>query len=192
MTAWIDGSLIYSTSEAWLNAMRSFQNGTLLTDRSGKMPVKNTMRVPLFNNPVPHVMRALSPERLYRESDRLTLLRNWKLNRAISLQFSATLGRIRIQPFSRSQFSSSAGITSWRIAWNKPIRHGAMKRFSNALDGLSSPPFKTSLPTSICQRFSAAWNSSPTAATNKTYIRAFRTCFKLPPFVSVTRWSRRD
>jgi dual oxidase len=75
MTAWIDGSLIYSTSEAWLNAMRSFHNGTLLTDKSGKMPVKNTMRVPLFNNPVPHVMRALSPERLYREFDNL-LLRN--------------------------------------------------------------------------------------------------------------------
>lgn len=68
MTAWIDGSFIYSTSEAWLNAMRSFENGTLLTDKSGRMPVKNTMRVPLFNNPVPHVMRALSPERLYRES----------------------------------------------------------------------------------------------------------------------------
>jgi dual oxidase len=45
--------------------MRSFQNGTLLTDKSGRMPVKNTMRVPLFNNPVPHVMRMLSPERLF-------------------------------------------------------------------------------------------------------------------------------
>lgn len=67
MTAWIDGSFIYSTSEAWLNAMRSFQNGTLLTDKSGKMPVKNTMRVPLFNNPVPHVMKMMSPERLFRK-----------------------------------------------------------------------------------------------------------------------------
>lgn len=67
MTAWIDGSFIYSSSEAWLNAMRSFQNGSLLTDKSGTMPVKNTMRVPLFNNPVPHVMTMLSPERLYRE-----------------------------------------------------------------------------------------------------------------------------
>lgn len=65
MTAWIDGSFIYSTSEAWLNAMRSFQNGTLLTEAGGRMPVRNTMRVPLFNNPVPHVMRMLSPERLY-------------------------------------------------------------------------------------------------------------------------------
>ncbi|KAL1373556.1 hypothetical protein pipiens_018597, partial [Culex pipiens pipiens] len=65
MTAWIDGSFIYSTSEAWLNAMRSFQDGLLLTNDKGTMPVKNTMRVPLFNNPVPHVMRMLNPERLY-------------------------------------------------------------------------------------------------------------------------------
>lgn len=65
MTAWIDGSFIYSTSEAWLNTMRSFENGSLLMEREGLMPVKNTMRVPLFNNPVPHVMRMLSPERLF-------------------------------------------------------------------------------------------------------------------------------
>lgn len=45
--------------------MRSFQNGTFLTDQSGKLPIRNTMRVPLFNNPVPHVMRMLSPERLF-------------------------------------------------------------------------------------------------------------------------------
>lgn len=67
MTAWIDGSFVYSTSEAWLNAMRSFENGTLLSDKEGSMPVKNTMRVPLFNNPLPHIMRTMSPERLYRK-----------------------------------------------------------------------------------------------------------------------------
>lgn len=65
MTAWIDGSFIYSTSEAWLNAMRTFHNGTLLTEKDGKLPVRNTMRVPLFNNPVPNVMKMLSPERLF-------------------------------------------------------------------------------------------------------------------------------
>lgn len=65
VTSWIDGSFIYSVSEPWVNAMRSFQNGTFLTDGSGKLPVRNTMRVPLFNNPVPHVMRMLSPERLF-------------------------------------------------------------------------------------------------------------------------------
>lgn len=67
MTAWIDGSFVYSTSEAWLSAMRTFKNGTLKTDKTGRMPVKNTMRVPLFNNPVPHVMKTLSPERLFRK-----------------------------------------------------------------------------------------------------------------------------
>ncbi|KAK7592995.1 hypothetical protein V9T40_007747 [Parthenolecanium corni] len=65
VTSWIDGSFIYSTSEAWVNTMRSFVNGTLKTDKTGKLPIKNTMRVPLFNNPVPHVLRTLSPERLF-------------------------------------------------------------------------------------------------------------------------------
>ncbi|GLH03578.1 Dual oxidase [Gryllus bimaculatus] len=66
MTSWIDGSFIYSTSEAWVSAMRSFQNGTFLTDdEDADMPIRNTMRVPLFNSPVPHVLRMLSPERLF-------------------------------------------------------------------------------------------------------------------------------
>ncbi|XP_077298120.1 dual oxidase [Arctopsyche grandis] len=65
MTSWIDGSFIYSTSEAWVNAMRTFQNGSFLSDPSGKLPVRNTMRVPLFNNPVPQYTRMLSPERLF-------------------------------------------------------------------------------------------------------------------------------
>ncbi|XP_013145053.1 PREDICTED: dual oxidase [Papilio polytes] len=63
ITSWIDGSFVYSTSEAWVNAMRSFQNGSLASD--GGMPLRNTKRVPLFNNPVPHYMRMLSPERLF-------------------------------------------------------------------------------------------------------------------------------
>ncbi|XP_063910993.1 dual oxidase isoform X1 [Zophobas morio] len=65
VSSWIDGSFIYSTSEPWVNTMRSFRNGTFLTDASGKMPVRNSMRVPLFNNPVPHVMKMLSTERLF-------------------------------------------------------------------------------------------------------------------------------
>lgn len=47
--------------------MRSFVNGTFLTDKTGKLPIRNTMRVPLFNNPVPHALRTLNPERLYRK-----------------------------------------------------------------------------------------------------------------------------
>lgn len=49
--------------------MRSFNNGTFLTDKSGKMPVRNSMRVPLFNNPVPHMMKMLSTEKLFRKFD---------------------------------------------------------------------------------------------------------------------------
>ena len=29
ITSWVDGSFVYSTKEAWVNAMRSFKNGTL-------------------------------------------------------------------------------------------------------------------------------------------------------------------
>jgi dual oxidase len=67
VSSWIDGSFIYSTSEPWVNTMRSFRNGTFSTDATGKMPVRNSMRVPLFNNPVPHVMKMLSTERLFRK-----------------------------------------------------------------------------------------------------------------------------
>lgn len=67
VTSWIDGSFVYSTSEPWLNAMRSFVNGTMLTDHTGAMPVRNTMRVPLFNRPNPHQMRMTNSEELFRE-----------------------------------------------------------------------------------------------------------------------------
>ncbi|XP_072392840.1 dual oxidase [Diabrotica undecimpunctata] len=72
VTSWIDGSFIYSTSEPWVNAMRSFENGSFLTDSTGKMPVHNHMRVPLFNYPVPHMMKTLSTERLFLLGDART------------------------------------------------------------------------------------------------------------------------
>ncbi|PSN44387.1 Dual oxidase [Blattella germanica] len=56
MTSWIDGSFIYSTSEAWINSMRSFKNGSFLTEDETNLPIRNTMRVPLFNSPAPHVL----------------------------------------------------------------------------------------------------------------------------------------
>ncbi|XP_071446049.1 dual oxidase [Hetaerina americana] len=90
MTSWIDGSFVYSTSEAWMNSMRSFHNGTFRcgdeeedadgvvvakrwalegedaeTMARSQMPPRNKGRVPLFNAPVPHVLRNLSPERLF-------------------------------------------------------------------------------------------------------------------------------
>ncbi|CAG9862185.1 unnamed protein product [Phyllotreta striolata] len=72
VTSWIDGSFIYSTSEPWVNTMRSFKNGSFLTDASGKMPVLNYMRVPLFNYPVPHMMKTFSTERLFLLGDART------------------------------------------------------------------------------------------------------------------------
>lgn len=69
VTSWIDGSFIYSSSEAWTNTMRSFKNGTFLKEPKKQFPVRNTMRAPLFNQAVPNVMRMLNPERLYREQN---------------------------------------------------------------------------------------------------------------------------
>ncbi|XP_043467959.1 dual oxidase isoform X1 [Leptopilina heterotoma] len=65
VTSWIDGSFIYSSSEAWANTMRSFSNGSLLMEKRRQFPVRNTMRAPLFNHPSPNVVRIESPERLY-------------------------------------------------------------------------------------------------------------------------------
>ncbi|XP_046466415.1 dual oxidase isoform X1 [Neodiprion pinetum] len=65
VTSWIDGSFIYSGSEAWTNTMRSFKNGSFLMEPKKQFPVRNTMRAPLFNHAVPNVMRMLNPERLY-------------------------------------------------------------------------------------------------------------------------------
>ncbi len=67
MTSWIDASFVYSTKEAWVNSMRTFSNGSLKMDGNPifGMPVKNTQRVPLANHPAPHVLRMLSPERMY-------------------------------------------------------------------------------------------------------------------------------
>ena len=81
MTSWIDGSFIYSCQEAWVSTMRSYTNGQLKwmgdqereqqpgTNGTGfvGMPPYNLERVPLFNIPTPHLLRPLSPERMFRE-----------------------------------------------------------------------------------------------------------------------------
>lgn len=69
MTSWIDGSFVYSTKEAWLNAMRTFVNGTfkMRGDPILGMPPLNTQRIPLFNQPAPNILKMQSPERLYRK-----------------------------------------------------------------------------------------------------------------------------
>ena len=74
MTSWIDGSFVYSNQEAWVSTMRSFKNGTLkwmaeegegATASATMMPPYNLARVPLFNEPSPHVLRRLTPERMF-------------------------------------------------------------------------------------------------------------------------------
>jgi dual oxidase len=72
MTSWIDASFVYSTKEAWVNAMRTFNKGELKLTQSADpklgMPPRNTDRIPLQNHPAPHVLRMLPPERMYRKS----------------------------------------------------------------------------------------------------------------------------
>ena len=67
MTSWIDGSFVYSTKESWVNAMRSFENGSLAMegDPTKGMPPLNRMRVPLVNAPAPHLLTKLNPERMF-------------------------------------------------------------------------------------------------------------------------------
>lgn len=65
MTSWIDGSFVYSTSETWVNAMRSFQNGTFKTGISPDMPPLNLERVPMFTAMAPHLMRFTNPELIF-------------------------------------------------------------------------------------------------------------------------------
>ncbi|KAL1517076.1 hypothetical protein ABEB36_000887 [Hypothenemus hampei] len=65
VSSWIDGSFIYSTSEPWASSMRSFKNGTYLTDITGKMPIRNYKKIPLFNNPVPDMMKMQNSKRLF-------------------------------------------------------------------------------------------------------------------------------
>ena len=69
MTSWIDGSFVYSTKEAWVNAMRTFVNGTFKTigDPVMGMPPFNKQRIPMFNMPAPNVLKMQSPERMYRK-----------------------------------------------------------------------------------------------------------------------------
>ncbi|GFX61465.1 dual oxidase [Trichonephila clavipes] len=64
MTSWIDGSFVYSTSEAWVNSMRTFENGTFRSTE-GRFPPRNHERVPLINYPPARYLGMLNPERMF-------------------------------------------------------------------------------------------------------------------------------
>ncbi|KAF8765205.1 Dual oxidase like protein [Argiope bruennichi] len=64
MTSWIDGSFVYSTSEAWVNSMRTFQNGTFRSTE-GRFPPRNHERVPLINYPPARYLGMQDPEKMF-------------------------------------------------------------------------------------------------------------------------------
>ncbi|XP_037789559.1 dual oxidase-like [Penaeus monodon] len=73
VTSWLDGNFVYSTSEARLNMLRSFSNGTFRTDpEDPSLPPRNVERIPMENNPTPHVLKILSPERMFLLGDQRT------------------------------------------------------------------------------------------------------------------------
>jgi len=68
VTSWMDGSFVYSTSETWVNIMRSFKNGTFKTNSSdNNFPQRNKDRVPLINGPPAHHLKMITPERMFRK-----------------------------------------------------------------------------------------------------------------------------
>ncbi|XP_023217441.1 dual oxidase 2-like [Centruroides sculpturatus] len=62
ITPWIDGGLMYGTSKAWADALRSFVNGTLAASHGGLYPAYNDVRLPMANPPPPkdHYLKPVS------------------------------------------------------------------------------------------------------------------------------------
>ena len=58
ITPWIDGGLVYGTTKAWADALRSFEGGRL-ADNSMNVegeegfPEENTLGLPMANPPAP-------------------------------------------------------------------------------------------------------------------------------------------
>lgn len=137
VTAWIDGSFIYSTSETWLNVMRSFVNGTLLTEKGGTMPVRNTMRVPLFNNPIPHQMRMSDASQLFCKFFAIAFVfKNESFQYFCLFQCLVIHEQTKIRLYYRLRLCSYAGITFWLNVSKISIHRGAMKIFFNVLAAL--------------------------------------------------------
>lgn len=99
MTSWIDASFVYSTSEAWVNAMRSFQNGTFRQGEIEGIPPRNAERVPIFTAPAPHIMKMSNPEKMLCKSSSAQRWKSLKLmEHFINKQCWAIHGRIKIPP----------------------------------------------------------------------------------------------
>lgn len=83
MTSWIDASFVYSTSEAWVNAMRSFQNGTFRQGEIEGIPPRNAERVPIFTAPAPHIMKMSNPEKMLCKSSSAQRWKSLKLTNVL-------------------------------------------------------------------------------------------------------------
>lgn len=164
--------------------MRSFHNGTLLTEKGGKMPIKNTMRVPLFNNPAPNVMKMLSPERLFRKF--VLSLKQMEIFHSRFLFTPQCLGirvRIKIPLFSPLAYYFYVGTIPSRNASNVLIPIGVMRIFFSVPVIWSSLACKILLCMSTYQLFSDPMYA-PTMATNKRYIPVLGIFSKRLHFVS--------
>ncbi|XP_065313288.1 dual oxidase-like isoform X1 [Gordionus sp. m RMFG-2023] len=59
VTSWIEGSFIYSTKLVWLQALRTWNNGTLDSSNGGNLPTLNTKGIPSFNFYAPHLKKEI-------------------------------------------------------------------------------------------------------------------------------------
>ena len=58
ITSWIDGNLMYGTTKAWADALRSFKDGLLAATndsdpKNNYFPAVNKIRLPMANPPPP-------------------------------------------------------------------------------------------------------------------------------------------
>ncbi len=68
ITPWIDGGLVYGTTKAWADALRSFEGGKLATNEEegeSQFPQRNTIGLPLANPPNPAEHRYRDAKRYF-------------------------------------------------------------------------------------------------------------------------------
>ncbi|KXS19340.1 heme peroxidase [Gonapodya prolifera JEL478] len=66
ITPWIDGGLVYGTARAWSDGLRTFKDGLLATDASGRFPAYNDIGLPMFNPAPPRDHKLKSPFRIHK------------------------------------------------------------------------------------------------------------------------------
>lgn len=153
VTSWIDGSFIYSTSETWVNTMRSFKNGTFKTDSSGLFPPRNKERAPLINAPPAHHLKMITPERMFCKFIWLLFSRglyavwhvSWRATSILLLRLSsklffllkcwAILVQIKTLPSLPLGFWCLDGTTNLLPEFNPSSLTGQMRMSSNEHEG---------------------------------------------------------